>query len=206
VNLSLFPGEEQAVAEAKGFEFHPTPFDVVRALVVGMRAAGHRPLPWHGRARDPAAGEGMLADHIDLLVPSSTRVWSFHEIRETAVARLRARRKDSLIHHGDFLSAVAAGTVERAELDVTNPPWSRAIEFAEVCLAVADHVALHVPLATVETPERVAFCRRCPADLYPLEWRPNYDGRGTVARAVCWLVWGPGRGGRWYPLTRMEAT
>ena len=62
-----------------------------------------------------------------------------------------------------------------------------------------------VPLATVETPERRAFFRKHPADLYPLDWRPNYDGRGTIGRAVCWVVWGPGRGGRWFPLSRPES-
>ena len=60
----------------------------------------------------------------------------------------------------------------------------------------------NVTLATVETPERAAFFRAHPCDVYPLEWRPDYDGRGGVARAVAWFVWGDGRGGRWYPLRR----
>lgn len=208
MNLSLFPAEHTAATDARDSEFHPTPGEVVRALVCGMRAAGHEALPIHGEVRESAAGEGALVDAIDALVPSGTRLWTLYELRPAAVAKLRGRYRPNVvkIHQGDFLNAAEAGMVNRAALDITNPPWSLAMEWADAALRVSDHVAIHVPLATVETPERRAFFRRHPADLYPLEWRPNYDGRGGVQRAVAWIVWGPGRGGRWFPLARTEST
>jgi hypothetical protein len=210
VNLSLFAAEHVASTESRESEFHPTrDREVVAALLAGMAAAGHEPLPLHGAVRESAAGEGALAEHINALVPSTERLWILHELRPTAVETLRRKRAASYfgrvlaVRAGDFLADPSGH--DDVDLDITNPPWSRALEWAEAALLTAQHVALHVPLATVETPERAAFFRKHPADLYPLEWRPNYDGRGTVSRAVCWIVFGPGRGGRWFPLSRNEA-
>lgn len=201
--LSLFPSEALAASESRESEFHPTPPDVVRALLFGMRAAGHEPLPLDNVVRESAAGEGALVETINLLAPAPRRVWMLHEIRPQACSILRRRFPGNCVIEGDFLANPKGHA--RVDTDITNPPWSRALEYAEAALVTAQHVALHVPLATVETPERVAFFRRHPADLYPIEWRPNYDGRGGVGRAVCWIVWGTGRGGRWFPLTRSEA-
>lgn len=204
MTLPLFSAEHVAVTEARASEYHPTPSDVVGALLRGMREAGHAPLPLGGHVRESAAGAGALVQAVNILAPSNARLWTLHELRPDACAGLRSRFPGCTVIEGDFLADPAAH--EHVETDVTNPPWSRALEWAEAALQTTDHLALHVPLATVETPERAAFFRRHPADLYPLEWRPDYDGRGTVSRAVCWIVWGPGRGGRWFPLTRSEAS
>lgn len=204
MTLALFAAEHVAATESKEAEFHPTPAEVGRALIQGMRAAGHEPLPLDVCA-ETALGEGALVRAINLLVPNPRRVWYGIELREDALFRARANvgAISMSFQRGDFLAG--AGEYPTHATAITNPPWSRALEWAEESLRRAQGrgvVALHVPLATVETPERAAFFRKHPADLYPLEWRPNYDGRGTVSRAVCWLVWGPGRGGRWFPLTR----
>jgi len=204
MNLPLFAAEHVAVTLAKESEYHPTPDGVFPALLDGMRAAGHEPLPLEGIVRESAAGEGALVEQLQLLVPAPRRrMLILHELRSAAVDTLRRKFPGALVIEGDFLANPKAHA--RVDVDVTNPPWSRALEWAEAALQTAQHVALHVPLATVETPERRAFFRRHPADLYPLDWRPNYDGRGTIGRAVCWLVWGPNRGGRWFPLSRLES-
>lgn len=208
MTLSLFAAEHTAVTAARESEFHPTPPDVVRALFDGLRAAGHEPLPLDVCA-ETALGEGALVQAVNLLVPNTRRVWFGIELREDALFRARAKLAavSMSFARGDFLAG--AGEFPAHATQITNPPWSRALEWAEESLrraAGVGVVAMHVPLATVETPERVAFFRRHPADLYPLEWRPDYDGRGTVARAVCWIVWGPARGGRWFPLKRPEAS
>lgn len=203
MTLPLFASEHVAATEARESEYHPTPGEVVRALFLGMAEAGHEPLPTRGEMRESAAGEGALVRAFEACAPGrwEARRWHLHERRAGACAILRRdfHRRGSVIE-GDFLARPDGHPF--VALDITNPPWSRAIEWAAASLLTASHVALHVPLATVETPERAAFLRAHPCDVYPLEWRPNYDGRGTVSRAVCWLVWGPGRGGRWYPLRR----
>jgi len=202
MTLPLFPAEQTAITEAQESEFHPTPLDVVAAFLRDV----HEPLPLDVCA-ETAMGEGALVRHVNLLVPSDRRSWFGNELRADALARLSVGATTRIhITRGDFLAG--AGRYPREATSITNPPWSLALEWAEESLrraAGVGVVALHVPLATVETPERVAFFRKHPADLYPLEWRPNYDGRGTVSRAVCWMVWGPNRGGRWRPLTRSEA-
>ena len=203
MTLPLFAAEDVAVTLAKESEFHPTPEGVLAALLAGMREAGHDPLPLDGFVRESAAGEGALAEQLLRLAPWPRRTLILHELRAAAANRLRERFPGVLVIQGDFLANPIGHA--RVDVDITNPPWSRALEWAEAALQTATHVALHVPLATVETPERRAFFRKHPADLYPLDWRPNYDGRGTIGRAVCWVVWGPGRGGRWFPLSRPES-
>lgn len=208
MTLPLFPAEHVAVTAARESEFHPTPPDVLRALVRGMSEAGHAPLPWEGSILEPMAGEGALVRAVEQTMGQSpSRMWTLWELRREAAQRLREAHFTNVhsVHTGDVPNAIEAGMVNRHDLAMTNPAWSLAIECADACLRVAHHVALHVPLATVETPERRAFFRKHPADLYPLDWRPNYDGRGTIGRAVCWVVWGPGRGGRWFPLSRPES-
>lgn len=204
VTLPLFEAEHTAATRARESEFHPTPGEVPRALIEGMRAAGHEPLPLDGEVRESAAGEGALVDAVELMAPSETRLWTLYELRAASAAKLRATYRPNVVkvHQGDFLNATEAGMVDRVDLDITNPPWSRILEWAAASLLTARVVALHGPLATVETPDRPAFFRAHPCDVYPLEWRPDYDGRGGVARAVAWFVWGDGRGGRWYPLRR----
>lgn len=205
MNGTLFAAEHLAATEARDSEYHPTPGEVVRALLDGMAEAGHEPLPLDGACVEPAVGErGAIIEAVSVLRPSSTRVWHAFDIRWkpawAGVVGVPGERRDwiAMPHQSDAL----LHGFDRYGLAMTNPPWSRALEFAAACLRVSDHVAMHVPLATVETPDRAAWLREHRADLYPLEWRPNYDGRGTVSRAVCWLVWGPGRGGRWHSLRR----
>lgn len=201
--LTLFDAEDIAATEARDAEYHPTPGEVVRALLDGMAAAGHEPLPLDGLCVEPAVGErAAIIRAVDALRPSASRVWQACDVRWSASWCVGGIQRGE---RRDFIASPmspACGYRQRYDLAITNPPWSRALDFAAACLRVADHVALHVPLATVETPDRAAWLREHPADLYPLEWRPNYDGRGTVGRPVCWLVWGPGRGGRWFPLRR----
>lgn len=202
---SLFGPLDVAITEVNDSEFHPTrEREVVEALILGMATAGHEPLPWHGIVREAAVGEGALVEHVEALVPSTSRRWRLHELKASLARRCDARMDElgilaSVFVH-DFLAATAAGDVDRVDLAITNPGFSRAIEWAAAELKTATHVALHLPLSTLETPGRSRWLRAHMPDVYPLEWRPDYDGRGGFNAAVCWLVWGPGRGGRWYPL------
>ena len=56
-----------------------------------------------------------------------------------------------------------------------------------------------LPLAFVCSEERRQFNREHPADIYILQKRPSFTGKGSDLTDVAWYVWGPGRGGRWFP-------
>lgn len=190
---TLFEGDELARTEARASEFVPTPSWVVAALVRGLREEGHPPLPTAGRIIEPAAGEGALIRALQMADPNAMR-WTACELRAGAAEALRraewyGARVD--VREGDYLTH---GSGHQGEgLWITNPPWGLAGEFLEAMFAEADSgqgegtIALHVPWAFVASP---AFDRFV-ADLYPIRGRPY-----SFARETCWVVIGPGRGGR----------
>lgn len=196
---ALFAADELARTEARASEYVPTPSWVVRALVEGLREAGHPPLPTTGRVIEPAAGEGALLSALQMVCPGmrSAIAW---DIRPAACDVLRRRdwygmRVD--VRCGDYLAA--KDTEDGTGLWITNPPYSLAEEFWAAMLddagdpASPGTVALHVPWAFVAT----AALDDCVVDLYPIEGRPY-----AFVRETCWILAGPDRGGRLYRLKK----
>ena len=72
-----------------------------------------------------------------------------------------------------------------------SPPSGRSAPAVDPCAAVLG--------ALVTGALRLGDVAALPADLYPLASRPSFtpDGK-TDSAAYAWLVWGPGRGGRWF--------
>jgi hypothetical protein len=108
----------------------------------------------------------------------------------------------------------------RGHVLLTNPPFRLALRFARHGQRHAKHVALLLRLnwlegASQREPERAAFLRRFPPDVYVLPNRPSFEKpkrkaakpkkkaakpkrRGADATAYAWMVWSPDRmGGQW---------
>ena len=186
--LPAFPAEDFARTEARASEYVPTPPWVPVALVLGMRAAGHPPLPLAGPRIETAAGHGAIVDAL-ALVTTCAAPWTLCELREDAALHLSLTGPPgSTVRRGDYLTHGSG--ITGAGLWITNPPWSLAAAFFAKMLEEAagvGTVALHVPwsFAATDALDQVA------CDLYPIEGRPY-----NFARETCWIVAGPGRGGR----------
>ena len=165
-------------------------------------------LPTSGAVTEPSCGDGAILRRLLARHPSP------RSITAVEIDRGRARRASSsfveagfnqgVVVRDDFLRWASRAAVPRIDLIVGNPPFSLATEFVEACLALAKPqgatVALLLRLAFLESADRAAFHRREPADLYPLAKRPSFTSNGrTDSAAYAWWVWGPRRGGRWFP-------
>lgn len=178
----------------RGLDFFATPPDVVHAI-----------LPHLPRLRpfDPCAGDGALL----------TAAWDgFGEGYEIDPGR--AKEAESRGHFVDVRDALTedpwqSDDGEPPELIITNPPFLLAEEFVRRAIAevapVHGTVAMLLRLAFLESVKRAAFHALHPADVFVLSKRPSFMSNGkTDSSAYAWLVWGPGRGGRWRVLPPPE--
>lgn len=91
----------------------------------------------------------------------------------------------------------------RFDLIITNPPYKLAEAYARAALPLLSaqgELALLLRLNFLAGQKRSALHREHPSDVYVLPRRPSFTGNGTDATEYAWLVWGPGRGNRWFLL------
>lgn len=166
-------------------DFFPTPPDVTRAFIEAC------PLP-DGLWCEPAVGDGHIISAV-----GKREAWATFDIRPVPAPAL------SNYHAiGDFLQHD-----ERCRFTtiITNPPFYLAEEFVRKALRCADHVAMLLRLAFLESRKREQFHVEHPADVYVLSRRPSFLANGaTDSCAYGWFVWGPDRGGRWQILRTPE--
>jgi hypothetical protein len=174
------------IAPSRGLDCYMTPAWVIHALLEAHR------LP-DGPVVEPAAGDGAL---VAALASQGRRVIAVDVRPEAVEASLAAGAERGLCGDWLTLGEDAIQHYEPAAI-VANPPYSRAQEFAEVCLAPLTApgslkcVALLLRLGFMAGQKRAAFWRRHPLTaLYPLGKRPSFtaDGR-TDATDYGWFVW-----------------
>jgi hypothetical protein len=166
-------------------DFYATPAPVIDAILPH--------LPLGGRILEPAAGDGAILRRLVARGISVTNI-SAIELDEGRANQARE------VLWTECADALAVDWV-RADLCLTNPPFTLGLQFAQKAIAhVASHggtVAMLLRLTFLESRERAAFHRANPSDVYVLPSRPKYVGGGTDTVTSAWFVWGPGRGGRW---------
>lgn len=170
----------------RGTDYYATPAWVVEALVPH--------LPPTGEVLDPCAGTGAILTALD-----RPQAWGLELVPELA---RQAPSHDIIVRDAlapePWRNPLVGG--RRPPLIVMNPPFARAEEFVRRALdevAPGGTVAALLRLGFLEGMRRIALHRERPADVLVLPRRPSFTGRGTDASAYGWLVWGPGRGGRW---------
>ncbi len=175
-------------------DYYATPVHVTRALLPMLR--NRVPRMRLVTIIEPAIGHGAIAHE---LVREGYAVHGV-DIRQDAADECRSAGLDAEL--ADFVRAPGIGDRLRDEhgifdAAVTNPPFSIAQDFAEQCFKVARVTMLLLPLGFLVSDERRAFWREHPADLLPLDSRPNFTGDGKSAfQNYGWYAWPPREGAR----------
>lgn len=199
---------EQATANAgvgDAHDFYATPRWVTRAIL--------RHLPRASSYLDPCCGTG------EILEECGSRGWPslagielnearFNHAYKALEPHWDPARNTQTILHGDAL------TMEwpYADVIIQNPPFNAAEAFAHRALTRAAETgatsATLLRLAFLESAARVPFWDlwRPMVDIYVMAHRPSFVGGKTDNSAYCWLVSGPGRGGRYFHLTDSDPT
>lgn len=186
--LTLSEPVPARVARAE-LDYYPTPRWVVHAI---------KPyLPPARRVFDPAAGHGELLD------------WIGAEHGE-GIELDPARAKYANGTNGMDLCIEGDGLVlqwPNADLCLMNPPFTHARQFIERAIEWRKQdprrtVACLARLTILESEERRVMHQQNPSDVYVLSKRPSFalnrHGKpATDSVTAIWMVWGPGRGGRW---------
>lgn len=145
----------------KPMDFYPTPRDVTQALLNVLD------LPVGTTVWEPAFGAGDLA-----------RVLSERGYQTILT---------DIIYGQDFLTTpMPAGT----DWIITNPPFSLADKFIERAWELQKPFAFLLKSQYWHAARRYELYERCtPSAIFPLTWRPDFDGRGAPLMDVMWCVW-----------------
>lgn len=154
---------------------YPTPEWVIRAI--SPHVAGKVVL-------DPCCGSGAI---LDVFRERGAEVVGI-EVSEARAAEARAKG------HEVIVADALAVEWPRADLIITNPPFSLAQEFAEKALssvATGGTIALLLRLGFLESKRRLAFHRAHGSSVYVLASRPSFTGNGGCDKtAYGWFLWG----------------
>lgn len=151
-------------------------------------------LPVEGRWLEPCAGSGAIIEAVAERLPTVT--WNAVELRQECAPALQALERAGRIVSPPMLCDFrqAAQVLGSYEVIFTNPPFTLAREFLEICLPMAKHVVFLLRLNYLASESRATLFRKFPPDVYVLPNRPSFDGTGaTDATDYAWFVWGPKR-------------
>jgi hypothetical protein len=94
---------------------------------------------------------------------------------------------DDILNGYDFLADNS-----KRFANVTNPPFSKALAFAQHSVAHAEHTFLLLRLNFLGSLKRKAwFCQHEPDALFILSKRPSFVNGGTDATDYAWFAWSP---------------
>ncbi len=186
-------------------DFFVTPAYVVEAILPHLALGG--------LVLDPCAGEGNILDVVSDIIGVSNVI--AYEIDPTRAAVCDSKGYTAINRIDEGVAAFEKTVCRDAlsskpwhsvDLVIMNPPYRRAQEFVErACDEMSSTngtVAALLPLTWVESIKRYEFHRVCPGDFYFMAQRPSFTGDNkTDSVGYMWAIYGPGRGGRWYPLT-----
>lgn len=164
---------------------------------------------------EPCAGDGAIIRAVmNAGLPRPPEHWTAVEIRAPAVRKLEElsktfRRRDILnVYPGDFflMHRRDAGRT-RFNVAMTNPPFSKAMQFILACMEICEHVLFLLRLNFLASAERAEFMQKTRPDIYVLPNRPPFaQGGKTDSIEYAWFHWWKGSTGmtRVLALTSLE--
>lgn len=175
--------------ERRADDFYSTPEWCTRSILRHLREPE--------LALDPCAGVGAILD-------VAFGGWNCSNGTHTEGIEIDPIRaaEASVICYDALSCSWVVGEI-RPDLIITNPPYKLALEFISKALAEVapgGEVAMLLRLNFLGSQKRAGFLRANPPDVYVLPCRPSFTGKGTDATEYAWMVWGRGRGGRWWIL------
>jgi hypothetical protein len=178
----------RGAARAEG-DFYETPSWTTAAILPQVPAEG---LIFDAGAGTGAISRTLLASgiHPSRLMAAELDAGRAAECRKCGVETLEA----------NFLAHSWAGV----RTVIMNPPFNEALEFIEHAIRSVEPGGTVIALTRINwlgAQKRARFHVEHPSDVYVLPRRPSFTGGGgTDATEYCWMVWGPGRGNRWWIL------
>lgn len=152
-------------------EFYATPAWCVRRLLDAAWPGGRWWL-------DPCAGDGAIPEAL----ADGAVEWTLIDIRDTGIEGLEVC---------DYLRKAPP----RSPWDacIMNPPFSKALAFAQKAAREADRVCMLQRLCWLASADRAEWLRRHTPAVYVLPNRPSFTGDGkTDGQDYAWFLWGCG--------------
>lgn len=145
---------------------------------------------------EPCAGDGAIVRAVRSFSYSIHRTFCVMELREECRDKLYdAVGSDGYIAGPRIGDSLLYAPWPRAQVVMTNPPFSLALNFIIRALMCAPFVAMLLRTNFLESETRAGFFRREMPDIYQLPNRPSFSLDGaTDSQAYAWFVWGPERG------------
>lgn len=158
-------------------DYYPTPAWCVHRLLEKVNLPA-------GKWLEPCAGHGDIIAAVN--ETRSDVIWTANELRTDTEALLTPMAKTVRI--GDYISWENPG---HYDVEITNPPFSIAMDVIRKSLEVADWVVMLLRLNYLGTTDRNEFFKTTMPDISVIPERPSFDGKGTDSIEYAWFVWPP---------------
>ena len=158
---------------------YPTPAWCVHRLLEGVNLPG-------GTWLDPCAGEGAIIRAVNELRHDVD--WRAVELRRSCKRPLERLVGKANVRIGDFLVTNLEGG--KADVSITNTPFSLSLEIIERCFQFANIVIVLEKLNFLGSRERHEFLSSNMPDVYVIPNRPSFtNDRKTDSINYGWFVW-----------------
>lgn len=160
-------------------DYYPTPNWCVDRLLEEVN------LPV-GNWLEPAAGDGAIIRACNARM-GHIPTWTVVELQERFKSDLEALVDPSRVHIGSYMNT---GLNSQFEVVITNPPFSKALEFIKKSIDLeSKYVCMLLRLNFMGTGERSDFLRKQTPDIYVIPNRPSFNGKGTDSIEYAWFIW-----------------
>jgi hypothetical protein len=158
-------------AVVREHEFYATPVSAIEAILRELDGARAKQMKWG----EPCAGDGAIINAMWRIHKVEPSKWEWAEIREGK----------------DYLKGGLTGEVDG---NMSNPPFSLAVDFINQSLSEAGFVAYLLRLNFWGSKKRKEWWQEMQeatpvTHQFTLSERPSFTGKGTDATEYAWFVW-----------------